>query len=158
MLIQILISSSFHSHSILICHIGRQGYQVNASFHHHINVILLRMMLDWHEWWWNEGHFLWRWFWSSSSLGHPCHFESSWNVFFVNQWSFEHWMTIEWMKWCLNDYFLTLEWWLMTQMRVEWWNFWSKANALDFFLHHSTLIPTIFYHLTLIQWVKWVAI
>ena len=98
------------------------------------------MMLEWPEWGWNEGHFPWRWFWSSSSLGHPCHFESSWNVFFVIQCSFKHWMTLEWMKWCSNDYFLTLEWWLMTQMRVEWWNFWSKANALGFFF----IIPSSF--------------
>ena len=65
-------------------------------------------------------------------------------------------MTLEWMKWWLNDHFLTLEWWIMTQMRVKWWNFWSKANALDFFLYHSILILTIFHHLTLIQWLKWV--
>ena len=41
-------------------------------------------------------------------------------------------------------------------MRVKWWNFWIKANALEFSLHHFVLISTIFYHLTLIQWLKWV--
>ena len=108
------------------------------------------------EWWNDMGmsskdwKFLWQRFWSPSSLGHPCHFESMWNDYFVILWSFKYWMTSEWRRWCWNDNFLILGWWLMTWMRVEWGNFWSKANALDFFLQHFALIWTIFYHLTLI--------
>ena len=112
-----------------------------------------RMSLEW----WNDmgmsskdWKFLWQRFWSPSSLGHPCHFESMWNDYFVILWSFKYRMTSEWRRWCWNDNFLILGWWLMTWMRVEWGNFWSKANALDFFLRHFTLIWTIFYHLTLI--------
>ena len=108
------------------------------------------LMAECSEWCLNEGNFWWRRFWSPPSLGHPCHFESLWNVYFVILWSFKYRMTSEWRRWCWNDNFLILGWWLMTWMRVEWGNFWSKANALDFFLRHFTLIWTIFYHLTLI--------
>ena len=111
-----------------------------------------RMSLEW----WNDigisvkdWNFWWRRFLSPSSLGHPCHFESLWNDYFVILWSFKYQMTSEWKRCCWNDNFLILGWWLMTWMRVEWRHFWSKANALDFFLHHFVLILTISYHLTL---------
>ena len=114
-----------------------------------IDVGMIWIMLEW-------GKFLMEKIWSPSSLVHPCHFESLWNVYFVILWSFKYQMTSEWRRWCWNDNFLILVWWLMTWMRVEWGNFWSKANVLVFFLHHFVLILPIFLHLTLIQWLKWV--
>ena len=67
-----------------------------------------RMVVKWPDWCWDVGHSWWRRFWSPTSLAHPCHFESSQNVSFVIPWSFKHWMTPEWMRWCWNDHFLTL--------------------------------------------------
>ena len=57
-------------------------------------------------------------------------------------------MMLEWLFSSWDD-----SW--MTEMRVEWGNFWSKANALDFYLYHSILILTILCHLTLIHCLKW---
>ena len=113
------------------------------------------LMAECSEWCLNEGNFWWRRFWSSSSLVHPSHFWSLWNVFFVIWWSFKYWMTSEWRRWYWNDFFSSWDDGWMTGMRVEWGNFWSKANALDFYLYHSILILTILYHLTLIQCLKW---
>ena len=113
------------------------------------------LMAEWSEWCLNEGNFWWRRFWSSSSLVHPSHFWSLWNVFFVIWWSFKYWMTSEWRRLCWNDFFSSWDDGWMTGMRVEWGNFWSKANALDFYLYHSILILTILYHSTLIQCLKW---
>ena len=110
-----------------------------------------RMMVEWSEWYWNEGNFWWWKFWSPSSLVHPRHFESLWNVYFVILWSFKYQMTSEWRRWCWNDNFLTLGWWIMTWMRVEWGNFWSKVNALVFSFHHFVLILPLFYHSIAIQ-------
>ena len=97
-----------------------------------------------------DWNFWWRRFWSPSSLGPSCHFESLWNDYFIILWSFKYWMTSEWRRWCWNDYFLILGWWLMTWMRVEWGHFWSKANALVFFLPsfcpHSTPILSLYCH------------
>ena len=72
---------------------------------------------------------------------------SFWDIgkwFFVIRWSFLYWMTLEWRRWCWNDFFSSWDDGWMTEMRVEWGNFWRKANALDFSLYHSILILTIF--------------
>ena len=90
-------------------------------------------------------------FWIPLSLGHPCHLETFWIVLFVIRWSFKYWMALEWRRWCWNDFFSSWDDGWMTGMR----KFWSKANALDFVLYHSVLFLIIFYHLTLIQCLKW---
>ena len=119
----------------------------------------VRMSLEW----WNDmgmssedWNFWWRWFWSSLTLGHPCHFDSLWNDHFVILWSFQYWMTSEWSRWCWNDHFSSWDDGWMTWMGVKWGNVWSKSNALDILLYHSVLIPTTFHHLPLIQCFKWV--
>ena len=111
-----------------------------------------RMVVKWPDWCWDVGNSWWRRFWSPTSL----------SLWVISKCLFCHYMVIqalnvpEWMRWCWNDHFLILQWLWVTGVRVKWWNFWIKANALEFFIHHFVLISTVFYHLTLIQWLKWV--
>ena len=98
------------------------------------------------EWWWNDERFWRRIFWSPPSLSIPVifsHFEMTFS-------SFDGHSDTEWPPNDWNDAGMTifsssndLEW-------LEWgWNdsyFWSKANALDFFLSHSVLIQSTFHH------------
>ena len=98
------------------------------------------------EWWWNDERFWRRIVWSPPSLSIPVIFSH----FEMTLWSFNGHSDTEWPQNDWNDAGMTifsswndLEW-------LEWgWNdsnFWSKANALDFFLSHSALIQSIFYH------------
>ena len=75
--------------------------------------------------------------------------------FFVIRWSFLYWMTLEWRRWCWNDFFSSWDDGWMTEMRVEWGIFWRKANALDFFSLSFHSHSYYIYHLTLIQCLKW---
>ena len=101
-------------------------------------------MNDWWmmEWWWNDENFWWRIFWSPPSLTIPVifsHFEMTLSSFHghsdtewpSNDWNdagmtiFSSWNDLEWLEWGWNDSI-----------------FWSKANALDFFLPHSVVIQS----------------
>ena len=75
--------------------------------------------------------------------------------FFVIRWSFLYWMTLEWRRWCWNDFFSSWDDGWMTEKRVEWGIFWRKANALDFFSLSFHSHSYYIYHLTLIQCLKW---
>ena len=104
------------------------------------------MVVEWLEWGWNDEYFWWRKFWTPPSLSIPViysHFEMTFSSFDghsdtewpKNDWNdagmtiFSSWNDLEWLEWGWNDS-----------------NFWSKANALDFFLSHSVLIQSTFHH------------
>ena len=100
------------------------------------------MVVEWLDWGWNDEYFWWRKFWTPPSLSIPViysHFEMTFPSFDghsdtewpKNDWNdagmtiFSSWNDLEWLEWGWNDS-----------------NFWSKANALDFFLSHPVLIQS----------------
>ena len=98
------------------------------------------------EWWWNDKRFWRRLCWSTPSLSIPVIFSH----FEMTLWSFHGHSDTEWPQNDWNDAGMTIFSFSNDFKWLEWgWNdsnFWSKANALDFFLSHSALIQSIFYH------------